>query len=146
VSDRPAGIRVKAIAVIWRGRDVLLSFAIDPASGLRYGRFLGGGVEVGERAEDTVRRELREEIGVAAGAVSRLGVVENIFTLDGRTEHEVIFVCAATLADPSAYDESSFAVSEAVCDGPAEWVPVERLLHGEIAVYPPELLAMLGAS
>jgi 8-oxo-dGTP pyrophosphatase MutT (NUDIX family) len=143
MSDRPAGIRVKAIAVVERRESVLLSFAVDPESGVRYGRFLGGGIDVGERAEDTIRRELREEIGVEIGAVSRLGVVENIFTLEGRTMHEVIVVCAARFADPAAYDVPSFPVNEAVCDGPAEWIPVERLLQGAVTIYPPELVTLL---
>jgi ADP-ribose pyrophosphatase YjhB (NUDIX family) len=136
-------IRVKAIAIVRRGETVLLSFAIDPDTGRRYGRFLGGGVEPGERAEDALRREWREELGLELAGVEARGVVENIFEHGGRIHHEVIFVFRAALAERSLYDRSTFAVNEAVCDGPAEWVAVDALRRCEIAVYPPELLDLL---
>ena len=137
-------ITVKVRAVIRRGDDVLLSFAIDPASGVRYGRFLGGAIEFGERAEDTVRRELREEIGFELTDVSRLGVVEDVVEWGGRVHHEITFVFAASFADPAAYRREAFVVNETVCDGPAEWVPLRRLTSGEIPFYPPELVVLLG--
>jgi ADP-ribose pyrophosphatase YjhB (NUDIX family) len=135
--------RVKAIAIICRGNDVLLSFAIDPDSSSRYGRFLGGAIEPGERASDAVRRELREEIGVELGDVVQLGVVENRYEYAGRSHHETVVVFAATFADPECYNQPAFPVNEAVCDGPAEWVRIDGLRRGEIAIYPPELLELI---
>lgn len=136
-------IKVKARAVIRRGDDVLLSFAIDPVSGVRYGRFLGGAIEFGERAEDTVRRELQEEIGLELTDVSRLGVIEDVAQWGGRVHHEITFVFTASFADPAAYQRERFVVNETVCDGPAEWVPLQRLTRGEIPFYPPELVPLL---
>ena len=129
--------------MIRRGDDVLLSFAIDPASGVRYGRFLGGAIEFGERAEDTVRRELQEEIGFELADVSQLGVVEDVCEWGGRAQHEITFVFVASFADPAAYQHERFVVNETVCDGPAEWVPMRRLTSGEIPFYPPELVPLL---
>ena len=139
----PDGIRVKAIAIVRRNGEVLLSFAIDPDTGSRYGRLLGGGVEPGERAHDAIRREWREELGVDLRDVVSLGVVENIYEHGGRTQHEVIVVFAAAFADPALYEVESFPVREAVCDGPAEWVGIDRLERNEIPIYPPELLQLL---
>ena len=136
-------IKIKVRAIIRRGGDVLLSFAIDPASGIRYGRFLGGAIEFGERAADTVRRELHEEIGLALGDVSPRGVVEDVCEWGGRLHHEITFVFDATFAEPAAYERESFVVNETVCDGPAVWVPVGRLTSGEIPLYPPELVHVL---
>ena len=138
-----APIRLKVRAIVCRGSDVLLSFAIDPVTGVRYGRFLGGAIEFGERAEETVRRELHEEIGVELGTVSRLGVVEDVCEWGGRLHHEITFVFEASFADPAAYRRDSFIVNETVCDGPAEWVPMRRLTSGEIPLYPPELVHLL---
>jgi 8-oxo-dGTP pyrophosphatase MutT (NUDIX family) len=135
--------RAKAIAVIRRQHEVLLSFAIDPDSGARYGRFLGGGIEPGEPPEETIRRELLEEIGVEIRGVSRLDVLDNTFTFGGRTHSETIVVCTAEFADAADYRRPAFAVNEAVCDGPAVWVPIEQILRGVIAVYPPELTTLL---
>lgn len=136
-------IRVKAIAVIRRGDALLLSFAVDPDSGTRYGRFLGGGIEPGERADEALRRELREELGVEIAALRRVGVIENLYASATRQIHEVIFVFTAAFVDPGLYRCEHFAVNEAACDGVAEWVPVEQLRRGGIPVYPPELLDLI---
>lgn len=135
-------LKVKTRAVIRRGEDVLLSFAIDPGSGQRYGRFLGGSIEFGERAEACVCRELHEEIGFEIRTTGRLGVIEDVADWDGRIHHEVTFVFEAVFVDPAAYARDAFVVNETVCDGPAVWVPLARIRSGEIPMYPPELLTL----
>jgi len=142
MSDQ-GGIRVKAIAIVRRNAEVLISFAIDPDTGGRYGRLLGGGIEPGERAADAVRREFQEEIGAELTNLRQLGVVENVFMWQGHLHHEVIFVFAADFADRALYECDSFVVNEAVCDGPAEWVDLQRVLTGDITVYPAEVLPLL---
>ena len=136
-------IRVKVFCVLRRGPQLLLSFAIDPDTGTRYGRLLGGGIEPGERSEDAVRREFQEEISAELTNLRRLGVVENIFTWQGHLHHEVIFVFAADFADRAFYTREAFVVNEAVCDGPAEWVDLPRVLSGDVTVYPHEVLSLL---
>jgi len=105
--------------------------------------FPGGKCEAGEPPEQALRRELHEEIGLELGDVSPLGVVEDVCEWGGRLHHEITFVFDATFADPAAYQRESFFVNETVCDGPAVWVPVERLTSGEIPLYPPELVQVL---
>jgi 8-oxo-dGTP pyrophosphatase MutT (NUDIX family) len=146
----PAPIALKARAVIRRPAplasaddEVLLSFAIDPDTGARYGRFLGGSIEFGEHAEATLRREIREEIGVDLGPVVQLGTVEDVCRWDGRLHHEVTFVFEALFADAACYRRERFIVAESVCDGPAVWVPLAQLATGVIPVYPPALRNLL---
>ena len=55
----------------------------------------GGTIEFGERSEQTAIRELREEreeIGAEIKSLRLLGTLENIFTLDGNTGHEIVMV------------------------------------------------------
>jgi ADP-ribose pyrophosphatase YjhB (NUDIX family) len=96
---------VKAIAVIRRQRDgaLLVSEDINPA-GAPFHRPLGGQVEIGEYALDTVQREFREEIGQALTGVRLAGVLENVFEWDGATQYEIVFVFTAAFADEAAYD------------------------------------------
>jgi ADP-ribose pyrophosphatase YjhB (NUDIX family) len=96
---------VKAMALIQRERDgaLLVSEDVKP-SGALFHRPLGGHVEFGEYALDTVHRELREEIGQALANVRLAGVVENIFEWNGATQHEIVFIFTAALADDSAYE------------------------------------------
>lgn len=51
--------------------------------------FPGGRAEFGETAEQTLKREMREEIGVEIEVVRLLWVVENFFTLAGKQYHEI---------------------------------------------------------
>jgi ADP-ribose pyrophosphatase YjhB (NUDIX family) len=98
---------VKAMVVIQRSRDaaLLVSEEANP-SGELFHRPLGGHVEFGEYALNTVHRELREEIGQALAGVRLAGVLENIFVWGGATKHEIVFVFTAAFADEAAYEIS----------------------------------------
>ena len=93
---------IKAMAVIRRARDgaLLVSESADPL----FQRPLGGHVEFGEYAVDTIHREFLEEIGQELTGVRLLGVLENIFPWQDGTGHEVVFIFAAAFADEAAYD------------------------------------------
>lgn len=56
-----------------------------------------------ETGEESIRRELMEEIGVEATRVSFVGAVEDIFGWDGRQRREVFLVSDIELADNSLY-------------------------------------------
>jgi ADP-ribose pyrophosphatase YjhB (NUDIX family) len=93
------------MAMIQRPRDGALLVAENAnPSGALFHRPLGGHVELGEYALDTVHREFREEIGQALTQVRLAGVLENIFEWNGATQHEIVFVFKAALADESAYE------------------------------------------
>ncbi len=96
---------IKAMAVIRRPQDgaLLVSEHVDSRDP-PFQRPLGGHVEFGEYAIDTVRREFGEEIGQELTGVRLLGVLENIFGWRGGTEHEVVFIFTAAFAAASAYE------------------------------------------
>lgn len=100
--------------MIKRPRDgaLLVSEATDP-SGALFQRPLGGHVEFGEYALDTLRREFREEIGQELTDVRLASVLENIFQWDGTSQHEIVFVFAAALADDAAYEISEQTIRDA---------------------------------
>jgi ADP-ribose pyrophosphatase YjhB (NUDIX family) len=94
---------VKAMAVIRRPRDGALLVSEHAEPGL-FHRPLGGHVEFGECALDTVHRELLEEIGQGLAQVRLLGVLENIFPWRGAIAHEIVFLYVAAFSDPAAYE------------------------------------------
>jgi ADP-ribose pyrophosphatase YjhB (NUDIX family) len=96
---------IKAMAVVRRPPDgaLLVSEHVDSRDP-PFQRPLGGHVEFGEYALDTVRREFGEEIGQELTDVRLLGVLENIFGWRGGTEHEVVFIFTAAFAAASAYE------------------------------------------
>jgi ADP-ribose pyrophosphatase YjhB (NUDIX family) len=105
---------VKAMVLIRRPRDgaLLVSEEANP-SGELFHRPLGGHVEFGEYALDTVHREFGEEIGQALTAARLAGVLENIFQWGGSTQHEIVFVFTAALADEAAYETGEQTILDA---------------------------------
>ena len=93
------------LALIRRSRDgtLLVSEEANPSGKLLH-RPLGGHVEFGEDALDTIHREFQEEIGQALTAVQLAGVLDSILDWGGSTQHEVIFIFTAAFADEAAYE------------------------------------------
>jgi len=132
---------IKAMAVIRRPRDGALLVS-EPVSGPDplFQRPLGGHVEFGEYALDTVRREFREEIGQELTDVRLLGMLENIFGWRGGTEHEVVFIFAAALASAAAYEVEEQRIRDNL-DRRVLWRPADA---ASPPLYPaglPELIA-----
>ena len=120
---------------VWRGRDP----SKDPSD---FHRLLGGHVEFGERSADAVVREIAEELGTALVRPVLLGVLENVFTFDGRPGHEVVFVYAGSLPDGVVADEGGWFDD----GGPiwVEWRPIQTDL--EIPLYPAGVQRLIDSS
>ena len=136
-------IRPIAICVLRRGDAVLVFEARDETRDLTYYRPLGGGIEFGERSDDAVRRELREEIGAELDELRLLTVLENLFELEGRASHEIVFVYEATFADPDLYDRETFVVTEETGTLPGVWRPLADFDMTSSPLYPEGLLEYL---
>jgi ADP-ribose pyrophosphatase YjhB (NUDIX family) len=97
----PSQIRVKAMAYLpnTAGTHHAVLKGSDPSNGETFHRLLGGSVELGERAEEAVVREIAEELHATLLEPRLLGVLENVFTYDGELGHEVVFVYAGRLAE-----------------------------------------------
>jgi ADP-ribose pyrophosphatase YjhB (NUDIX family) len=104
---------IKAMVLIQRPRDgaLLVSEEANP-SGELFHRPLGGHVEFGEYALDTVHREFEEEIGQALTGVRLAGVLENIFQWGGATQHEIVFIFTAAFVDEAAYEIPEQAIAD----------------------------------
>lgn len=104
--------RVISIGIVWRADELLVGEGRDRVKGTNYYRPLGGGVDLGESAESALRREFVEEVGFEIEIMDHLAILENIFTLDDRRGHEVVFVFEAAFKDPAAYEGDGFTVTE----------------------------------
>jgi ADP-ribose pyrophosphatase YjhB (NUDIX family) len=106
----------------------------------------GGRVELGEKAEDAVVREMREETAMTVTVERLVWVVENFFALAGRRHHELGFYYLVALPPDIAklnLSEQFFGYEEG---GPRlifQWFPINTL--SEIRLYPSFLQTGLGS-
>ena len=127
--DRPI-LGVGAI-VEDRGRVLLVERGQEPLQGVW--SLPGGAVEVGERLDDAIRREVREETGLEVEPVSVAEIFERILPgADGRTEYHYVvidYLCKLTGGELHAASDARRAV----------WTPREelasyRMTEGTLAV------------
>ena len=53
---------------------------------------IGGRVEIGESSADTIKRELKEELGKDIEITGYISTIENFFEMKGSKYHEIMFV------------------------------------------------------
>ena len=57
-----------------------------------YYALIGGRVEIGESSEDTIKREIKEELGKDIKITKYISTIENFFEIKGSKYHEIMFV------------------------------------------------------
>ena len=139
----PGRIRTLAIALVRRGDDILVAEGFDTIKPETFYRPLGGAIEFGERAEDALRREFREEIGAELIDVQYQFTLENLFTHQGERGHEIVLVFEAALADQALYEKERLTGHE---DGgipfTAVWKRASDFGVGKAPLYPDGLLEL----
>jgi ADP-ribose pyrophosphatase YjhB (NUDIX family) len=140
-------IGTKAVAVCRHGGRVLVERGYDRVADSRFYRAIGGHIEFGERAEQAVVREWREEYGLALLEPRLLGVVENVFTWEGRAGHEIVFCFDARVAEADVYGRDEvIGIDPNGKRHEAVWIPLVELEEGSVPLTPNGLLALLSDS
>lgn len=105
-------IRPLAICVFSRRGRILVNEVHDPAQGPSFFRPLGGGIEFSETSDQTIVREIREELNAEVKNLRLIGTLENIFTYLGIPHHEIVQVYDAEFVDRSIYEFASVTGTE----------------------------------
>ncbi len=120
-------IRPLAVAVVRHKNKILAMEGYDSVKQETFYRLIGGGIEFGERAEDTVVREFREELGLDIKVTRFLGTSENIFTYEGKPGHEIVLFFEAEFVAREMYDKEIRTIEKELSENRIVWVePAEN--------------------
>ncbi|OFP46111.1 NUDIX hydrolase [Streptococcus sp. HMSC067H01] len=107
---------VRATALILQNRKLL----VTKDKGKYY--TIGGAIQINEKTEDAVVREVKEELGVKAQAGQLVFVVENRFEQDGIYYHNIEFHYLVNLLE-----DAPLTMQEDEKSQPCEWIDIDKL-------------------
>lgn len=140
----PQFIRPLVICVFRRNSKILVCEGIDTVKNEIFYRPAGGMIEFGEKAEDTLRREIKEETREEITNIKYLGMIENIFTYEGKPGHEIILVYDAEFVNKDTYKKNAINITESNdvwCL--AYWKDINEFGNGKLILYPDKLKQLL---
>ena len=88
-------LNIRAACIIKHNNKVLL----HKTDSRNHYCLIGGRVEIGENSENTIRREIKEELGKEIDIIGYVSTIENFFTFEGSKYHEYMFVYEAEFKD-----------------------------------------------
>ncbi|OXT16221.1 hypothetical protein B9K06_16430 [Bacillus sp. OG2] len=133
--DRP---RANTLGIIYKDGRILaekLSGKHSKGEGVFY-RPLGGTIELGEISIDALKREFMEEIGAEINIVNYIACIENIYSINGITRHELTQLYEAELVNESLYEKESIPVNENGRKSEAKWIPVISFIDEREVLFP----------
>ena len=138
-------IRPLAICVFRNNNRILVAEGYDSLKQQTFYRPLGGGIEFGETAEETIHRELMEEIGAEVADLKYLGTLENIYVFNGTPGHEIVMVYDGVLKESGLYEQAEVEGEEAEINESfkAVWMRLDQFGAGKSILYPNGLLELL---
>ncbi|BAZ26034.1 NUDIX hydrolase [Kalymmatonema gypsitolerans NIES-4073] len=145
---KPGEIRVLALGLIRDGKyakrtlreRIFVSEGYDPVKQQTFYRAMGGGVDFGETSLEALKREFQEEIQAELTNIRYLGCLENIFTFNGQSGHEIIQLFESDFVDPKFYQLDKLDFSEGERQKTALWVDINRFKSGELRLVPEQFL------
>lgn len=121
-------LNIRAAAIIIHNNKVLTHRNVNSD----HYALLGGRVQIGESSEETVKREVLEELGKNIDIIGYVATFENFFEMKGKKYHEIMFVYEAEFTD-----EKNKAMQETIKNMEGkDYLQYEWLDINEIDKYP----------
>jgi len=129
-------IRPLAVAIIKHNGKLLAGIGKDSKKGQTFYRLLGGGIEFGEKGEEALRREFREELESDLENIKYITTLENIFTFEGKNGHEIVMIFEADLVNKELYSKNTIPILDLEEGGKATWENIEDYKNKKLILYP----------
>jgi 8-oxo-dGTP pyrophosphatase MutT (NUDIX family) len=130
---------VKTMCIVRDGSKLLVSRDFDKFKQLHYFRPLGGSIEFGERSDEAAVREFREELGVTLINLKYLGVIENIFSMEGGNYHEIDFIYEGDIKERRIYGSNNIHAVESGVKFETLWIDYSEFKTGKLRLVPEEI-------
>ena len=140
---KPGEIRPIAICVFRDEDRLFVTEGYDSFKKETFFRPLGGAIEFGERSRESIVREIREEMDAEIKDITYFGMIENIFTYDGKPGHEIVLIYEANFVDSRLYELESVKCKDNGDWLMAMWKPMADFRPGSAVLYPEGLLDLL---
>ncbi len=124
--------RLKAMCLFVNDGKLLAAKGEDKEKNEIFYRVIGGSVNFGEKSEDAIRREVKEELGCEIEGLELIKVLENIFVFNGKNGHDIVFLFKGELSNKELYKQEQIRIIEPYAEFNAEWVPMD----GSVIIYP----------
>ncbi|MCY4466643.1 MAG: NUDIX hydrolase [Chloroflexi bacterium] len=148
-SKRKKRIRPLALCIFRRGERILVARGYDKSSGETFYRPIGGKIEFGEPASQTVAREVMEELGAEVTDIAYLGALENIFVYEDKPGHEIVLIFDGRFVDESLNRDDALFIGEDdnLLLYEASWQRLDAFRSEDMPpLYPTGLLDLIDAS
>ena len=130
-------IRPIALGLIRHQGHVFVSQGHDTVKDQVFYRFLGGGIDFGETSVDALRREFQEEIQAELTNIEYLTCLDNIFTCNGKSGHELIQLFRCDFVNPGFYDLNRvYTLIEGDNKHDAIWIPTAQVRSAQLNLVP----------
>lgn len=97
----------------------------------------GGRAEIGEAAEQTIRREMREELSTDIDVLRLLWFVENFFDYDGLSYHEIaLYFLIRFSLDSRPLAQSAFQARDGDTRLQFQWFPLQEDVLANLPLLP----------
>jgi ADP-ribose pyrophosphatase YjhB (NUDIX family) len=120
-------IRPIVLALIRNKNKLLVFQGRDNVKEQIFFRLLGGGIEFGEKSDESLRREMKEELNAEIKNLNFVKTLENIFNYEGKDYHELVFIYAAEFVDDKFYNLNEIDILDSKNKNKAIWVDIDRL-------------------
>ncbi len=137
-------IRPIAICLFSRGNKILVAEYFDYVKPENFFRPIGGGIEFGEYAAQTIARETQEELGAFVREVRYLFTLENVFVHNGAPGHEIVLVYDGAFVDETLYAQAVLRGQDTNDVFEAFWKSRRELQADSRPLYPSGLLERVG--
>lgn len=134
-------IRNVALGVVIKDNKLLVENGTDKVKGITFYRCLGGGIEKNELPDEAVKREFAEELNINITVKKELGVIDSVFTYNGKNGHEIVYLFDIEIPDEK-YNET-YIITDNGKTFTAEWIDINQFKTNKKILFPEGMLKYL---